>query len=54
MNMVKFKMMYEFNSVINIPEHEGKYNIKLKIGEHEWVTEGGDSRAVGYNYNRWN
>lgn len=54
MNPVKFKMMYEFNSVINIPEHEGKYNIMLKIGEHEWVTEGGDSRAVGYNYNRWN
>lgn len=47
-------MMYEFNSVINIPENEGKYNIKLVIGQHEWLTEGGDARAVGFNYNRWN
>jgi len=51
---VKFKMMYEFNSVINTPEPEGKYNLMLKIGEHEWISEGGDARAVGYNYNRWN
>lgn len=46
--------MYEFNSVINIPENEGKYNLQLRIGEQEWTSEGGDSRAVGYNYNRWN
>lgn len=54
MGMIKFKMMYEFNSVINTPEKEGKYSLMLKIGEHEYLSEGGDSRAVGYNYNRWN
>ena len=54
MSPVKYRLMYEFNSVINTPEHEGKYNLMLKIGEHEWVSEGGDSRAVGFNYNRWN
>ena len=54
MDPVKYRLMYEFNSVINIPEHEGKYNLQLRIGEHEWTSEGGDSRAVGYNYNRWN
>mmetsp|Transcript_42315 Transcript_42315/g.55764 ORF Transcript_42315/g.55764 Transcript_42315/m.55764 type:complete len:209 (+) Transcript_42315:730-1356(+) len=46
--------MYEFNSVINIPENEHKYNLQLSIGEQKWTSEGGDNRAVGYNYNRWN
>ena len=51
----KFKMMYEFNSCINIPEKLGKYNMQLCIAEHTWTTEGGDrARAIGYNYNRWN
>jgi len=52
---VKYHLMYEFNSCINIPEKLGKYNLQLAIGEKTWTSEGGDkSRAVGYNYNRWN
>ena len=51
----KFRLMYEFNSCINIPEKLEKYNLQLCIAEKHWTSEGGDrSRAVGYNYNRWN
>lgn len=50
-----FHLMYEFNSCIKIPEKLGKYNLQLAIGEKTWTSEGGDkSRAIGYNYNRWN
>ena len=54
-NQITYKLMYEFNSVINIPEKLGKFNLQLCIGEHTWTSDGSDSkRAVGYNYNRWN
>ena len=53
--MNKFKLMFEFNSCINIPENEGKYNMQLCIAEHTFQTSSEeDSRVIGYNYNRWN
>ena len=53
--MKRFKVMFEFNSCINIPENEGKYNMQLCIAEHSFRTESSeDSRVIGYNYNRWN
>ena len=55
MNPIKYKLMYEFNSCLNIPEHNGKYNMQLAIAEHTWTSLNDEkSRAVGYNYNRWN
>lgn len=53
-DMETYKLRYEFNSVLNIPEPEGKYNLQLCIAEHTWTSANGDrDRAVGYNYNRW-
>lgn len=47
--------MYEFNSVLNMPEHSGKFNLQLSLAEKVWTSGGGDrERAIGYNYNRWN
>ena len=55
MNPVKYKLMYEFNSCLNTPEHNGKYNMQLAIGENTWTSLNDEkSRAVGFNYNRWN
>jgi len=51
----EFVLMYEFNSVLNIPEKLGKYNLCLSIAEHSWMSKGGENdRALGYNYTRWN
>ena len=53
--LYKYKLMWEFNSCINIPKKEGKFNMQLAVAEKTWTTEGGDrARAIGYNYNRWN
>lgn len=51
----EYLVMYEFNSVLNMPEHEGKFNLQLSMAEKVWTSGGGDrERAIGYNYNRWN
>ena len=51
--MTRYKLMYEFSQCLNIPEKLGKYNLMLKIAEHEYSSKGGDQRVVGYNYTRW-
>ena len=45
--------MYEFSQCLNIPEKLGKYNLQIVIAEHDFTSQGGDARVVGYNYNRW-
>ena len=46
--------MYEFRQCLNIPEKLGKYNLQLEIAEKCFHSDAvGDSRIVGYNYNRW-
>ena len=53
--LYEYVVMYEFNSVLNMPKHEGKFNMQLCIAENTWTSGGGDrERAIGYNYNRWN
>ena len=49
----RYKLMYEFSQCLNIPEKLGKYNLQIVIAENEYISEGGDARVVGYNYNRW-
>ena len=51
--LTRYKLMYEFSQCLNIPEKLGKYNLQIVIAEHDFTSQGGDARVVGYNYNRW-
>lgn len=54
MKPVKYKIMYEFDTCMNIPEHCEGFNLQLAIAENVWTTQSDENkRAVGYNYNRW-
>ena len=48
---VQWKMMWEVDQCINIPEANGKYNVQFVIGEDTFETQG--DAVVGHNFNRW-